>query len=542
MYRSLGFMFALLAVCRAEAEPVPGGLLRVCLRSEPRTFHPLHADEGASQTIRYLTAGVLLKVDRVAQVYMPSLAASWKVGRDGRSIHFKLREGMRFSDGTPFEAADVAYTIGLLADPALHNGTVDAFRGSGGPPKAVVTSALSVSVAFPQPMAGVERLFDGLAILSARSPLKERAVLGPFRTKEYKPGQYVLLERNPHYWERDEQGRKLPYLDGVRLEIQGNRELEAERFRSGAIHLINRVDPEIFSRLQSELPTWTHNAGPSLEGEQMWFNQAPNSPIAPAKKLWFQSVAFRRAISGAIQREDLSRLVFRNLAEPAAGPISPANRFWYNDRLRPHAYDQAGALVRLEKDGFRLAGKTLLDRAGNRVEFSLITNAGNRARERMAVMIQHDLEKIGIRVHVVTLEFPSLIERLTKSFDYDACLLGLVNVDLDPNSQLNVWLSSASSHQWNPNQTTPATKWEAEIDRLMRAQAAALDPLKRKVFFDQVQQIVWEQAPFLYLVNKRVLTAIHPQLRNARVAQIDPYAYWRFERLYLSATGGGSVQ
>lgn len=76
----------------------------------------------------------------------------------------------------------------------------------------------------------------------------------------------------------------------------------------------------------------------------------------------------------------------------------------------------------------------------------------------------------------------------------------------------------------------------------MRAQAAALDPLKRKVFFDQVQQIVWEQAPFLYLVNKRVLMAIHPQLRNARVAQIDPYAYWRFERLYLSAIGGGSVQ
>src|SRR6202007_3410544 len=99
-------------------------------------------------------------------------------------------------------------------------------------------------------------------------------------------------------------------------------------------------------------------------------------------------------------------------------------------------------LRRLQADGFRFDGKTLFDRGGQRVEFSIVTNAGNKARERMATMIQQDMTKIGIQVNVVTLDFPSLIERITRTFDYDACLLGLVNTDLDPNSQMNVWLSS----------------------------------------------------------------------------------------------------
>src|SRR5208337_4835508 len=137
-----------------------------------------------------------------------------------------------------------------------------------------------------------------------------------------------------------------------------------------------------------------------------------------------------------------------------------------------------------------------------------ITNAGNKVRERLAVMMQDDLSKIGIHLNVVTLDFPSLIERISHSFSYEACLLGLVNVDLDPSSQMNVWLSSASNHQWNPEEKAPATEWEAEIDKLMRAQASTTDNKKRKEYFDRVQEIVAEQAPFLYLVNKNALSAI----------------------------------
>ena len=90
-------------------------------------------------------------------------------------------------------------------------------------------------------------------------------------------------------------------------------------------------------------------------------------------------------------------------------------------------------------------------------------------------MLQQDLAALGIKLNIVPLDFPSLIERISKSSQYEACLLGLVNVDLDPNEQMNVWLSSSANHQWNPNQKAPATAWEQEIDTLMRQQASTLD-------------------------------------------------------------------
>jgi len=152
----------------------------------------------------------------------------------------------------------------------------------------------------------------------------------------------------------------------------------------------------------------------------------------------------------------------------------------------------------------------------------------------MAAMIQQDLHAIGIRVNVVTLDFPSLIDRMTQSFNYEACLLGLTNLDLDPSAQMNVWLSSAGEHQWNPSQKTPATAWEAEIDRLMQAQAAELKPERRKALFDRVQQIVWEQEPFLYLINKNSLMAFSPKLHNTAPATVQPQAFWNIEVLRAS--------
>ena len=466
-----------------------GGELRFCLRSEPKTFNPILVTDDSSEAIRYLTGGVLIRVNRLTQELVPELATSWKVLERGRKISFNLREGIAFSDGTPFSAADVAFTIRTLMDPAMHSPTGDSFRSGTGVISAKVSGANAVSITFPAPIAGLERLFDQVTILSARSPLKEMAVLGPFMVSEHKPGSHVLLQRNARYWKRDEKGRRLPYLDSIRLEIQRNQEIEMLRFRRGQLHLINNMDAVLFDRLATEASSSACDAGPSLESEQIWFNQVSNAPIPNYKKLWFQSRIFRRAISEAINREDLCRVVFLRRASPAVGPVSPANRFWFNKALKPPSFDVSGALQSLQKEGFRLQKGTLLDYEGHALEFSLITNSGNKARERMATMIQQDLRQLGINLNVVTLDFPSLIERISRNFNYEACLLGLVNVDLDPNAQMNVWLSSASNHQWNPNQKSPETAWEAEIDRLMQAQASTTDPQKRKAFFDRLQQI-----------------------------------------------------
>jgi peptide/nickel transport system substrate-binding protein len=307
------------------------------------------------------------------------------------------------------------------------------------------------------------------------------------------------------------------------------------RFKRGELDLINSLDSEYFDKLATTSPQLVHDAGASLDSEQLWFNEVAKAPIPAYKKAWFHSANFRRAISEAINREDLSRVVFHGHAQPAVGPFSPANKFWFNSRLKPQPYSPYSALQALQSEGFRIENGALKDKDGNEVVFSIITNAGNKYRERMAVLIQEDLQKIGIHVNVVTLDFPSLIERMTQTFDYEAIILGLTNVDLDPNSEMNVWLSSSENHQWNPQQKTPETPWEAEIDRLMRAQASTSDPKKRKEAFDRVQEIVVEQEPFIFLINKNALSAVASSVHGAAPVILMPQTFWNAERLTVSA-------
>ena len=508
--------------------------LRFYLHSDPKTFNPALVADPDSETIRYLTGGVLVRLNRQTQQLEPELATAWKVSKDGKTITFQLRQGVRFSDGTPFGAQDVQFTMTVLMDPMLHSPTGDAFRSGQGKISAAILTPDRISLTFPAPVAGLEKLFDQVAIMSASSPKKEMAVLGPFYVAEYKPGAYVALHRNPNYWKHDDAGRALPYLDAVKLEIQSNRDIEMLKFSRNEIHLINAMDADYFDRLARSAPDKVHDAGPSLDSEMMWFNQASEASIASYKLEWFRSRNFRQAVSLSINRDDLCKVVYGGHAIPARGPVSPANKYWFNTQLPQARFDQEDALRLLQEDGFRLVDGRLVDRGGHPVQFSIITNAGNRLRERMVSMIQADLRAIGMQVNVVTLDFPSLIQRISEAFNYEAAMLGLTNVELDPNEQMNVWLSSSDQHQWNPRQSSPATSWEAEIDRLMRVQASAMDDKTRKRAFDRVQEIVADELPFIYLVNQNALVGVSPALQGVVPVAARPQTYWDIEHIRFS--------
>lgn len=524
-------------------EPKPGGELRFCLHAEPKIFNPLMVTEEPDEVIQYLTGSVLIRMNRQTQAFEPELAESWRAMDGGRKIEFKLRDGVRFSDGAPLMPADVVFSLRSVVDPALHLPAGEPFRTDKGPIAVSQPGNRRILVSLPAPMAGVERLFDQVSITSARAVEKsarpdEMPVLGPYRIAGYRPGSFVLLTRNPFYWKKDEDGRRLPYIDSVRLSIQQNRDLELLRFLRGDIHLINGMDAESFDRLAEKRPDEARDAGRSLESEELWFNQVARAPIPQYRKEWFRSRQFRRAIAQAISRADVARLVYRSHAAPSIGPVSPANLSWFNTKLRAPTFDPDASLANLKAAGFSLAGSALRDRRGHAVEFSLITNSGNKSRERMAAMIQQDLARIGIRLNVVPLDFGSLIERITRTFDYEACLLGMVNVDLDPSGAMNVWLSSASSHPWNPGQAAPETPWEAEIDRLMRAQAVETAFTRRKALFDRVQEIIVEEVPVLVLVDKNALSAVSASLGNVAPSVLHPQTFWNIDRLYFRGGAG----
>lgn len=528
------FVLSLLAGTLSVFAVEPGGELRFTMRVEPKTFNPLQAADEGSELVRYLTGGVLIRLNRLSQELDPELASRWKVSEGSKRIDFELRPNIRFSDGTPFSCDDVAFTIKQLMDPSLHSPVGDSFRTGPGEAETKCVSALAGMVRFPAPVASLAAQFDQVAMLSAHSPKKDAAVLGPFQVAEYRAGRGLLLRRNAYYWKRDSQGRQLPYLAAIRLDIQQSRETEMLRFRRGELDLVNKLDPELFDQLAGQMPAEALDVGPSLDWEILFFNQVPSAPIADYKKAWFQSAAFRRAISEAINRDDLCRIVYRGHARSAAAPVSPSNRFWTNKALGAVGYSTQKALRRLEQEGFHLAGGNLIDRSGHKVEFSLITNAGNKQHERMMSLIQQDLAKIGVRLNVVALDFPSLAERITRSFQYETCLAAMTNIGLDPNEVMNIWLSSGANHPWNPSQKVPATPWEAEIDKLLYAQNRMGEAAKRKANFDRVQEIIVEQAPVLFLVYPNALAAVSARVKNLSPAPLYPQLYWNADRLALA--------
>lgn len=528
----MSHLVGLLAFLLLAPPPPPqrGGQLHLAVQAEPRSADPHVAADEPSELLAYLTHGVLVRINRLTQLPEPELAQSWKTSPDGKSIAFIIRPAARFSDGAPVTSADVCYSLARILEPKLDSPNGDSLRGAAGAVRCAPEKA-RVTIAFDKPLASAERWFDGIAILPASG--KEKTGAGPFHIKEWQPGAFITLQRNPHYWQRDAAGAALPYLDAVRLDVQRNRDLELMRFEKGELHLVNNLDPDSYNRLRAKGASSAISLGASLDSEQMWFNQSPAAPIPDSKKGWFRTTSFRQAVSLAIRREDLARVVYHGHATPAAGPVSPANRLWVNTSLKAPTANPQQALALLRREGFTFSAGVLKDPHGRPVEFSIITNAGNKSRERMAAMIQQDLAAIGIQLRVAPLDFPSLIERITKTFDYDSCLLGLVGSDLDPNGAMNVWLSSAANHQWNPNQKSPATPWEAEIDKLMQTQALAMDPAIRKRAFDRVQAIVAEQAPFIYLIHRNSMVGVSPRLRGVQPALLRPQLLWNVPRLYL---------
>ncbi|MCC6587517.1 MAG: ABC transporter substrate-binding protein [Bryobacterales bacterium] len=523
-------LFSAALVCTVALGQQPGGELRLSLRADPKTFDPLLVSEEGGQTVRYLTGGMLIRINRAAQKPEGEIAEKWQIV--GRRLDFQIRKGVRFSDGREVTAADVVATIKRLLDPNLHAPTPDTFRAAFGTVTVQQTGPQTVSITGTKNVVDPEKYFDEIPIQPATEP--RTATTGPFIVAEHKPGTTLTLKRNPHYWKRDKDGRPLPYLDAIRFAILQNRDMEFLRFQRGELHLIPALEAETYDRLLAKSKESAKDAGPSLDFEQVWFNQNPASPLASHKKTWFQNQAFRQAISMSINRQDLCKVVLRGRAQPAYGPASPANIRWYRADLNGNGFSRDKARQLLQTAGFRMNGAALSDAQGNPVEFTIITNAGNKTRERMATLIQEDLKTIGIKVNVLTLDFPSIVERLMKTFNYEACLLGMTNVEVDPTGQMNTFLSSSVMHAWNPGQKTPATPWEAEIDKLMATIGSDGVYANRKKAFDRVQQLIYEQAPIIYLVHKNVLAAVSPAVQNAAPTVLFPSLLWNAERLWIS--------
>jgi peptide/nickel transport system substrate-binding protein len=537
-----------------------GGRIVIALRSEPKTLNPLIAVDGTTREVISVMQADLVHINRATQLTEPGLSKSWKMSPDGLQYTLTLRQGLKFSDGQPLDMEDVLFTFRVYLDEAVHATQRDLLIVDGKPIAVRKVDAQTVVFSLAKPYGVGERLFDGMPILPRHlleTAYKEGklaqsgaigtapnqwAGLGPFRLKEYVAGQRLVLERNPYYWKTDGQGNRLPYLDEIVFLFVPSADAQVLRFQSGETDMISRLGAENFSVLSRQASDYTmKDAGPGLEYNFLFFNLNDLGEKAPAeiarKQTWFRSEKFRQAVSLAIDREAIVRLVYQGRGAALWGSVTPGNPRWVDAAIAHPARSLDKARQILAAAGFQLmSGENgeprLVDADGRPVEFSIITSASNADRAKMAALIQDDLKQLGMRVQVVPLELRSLIDRVTQTKEYDACVLGVASFDADPNSDLNVWLSSGGMHLWNPSQKHPATDWEAEIDRLMEQQLTATNPAQRKKLYDRVQEILAEHQPMIFLASPDILVGAKKSIGNFHPAVLEPYVLWNVEQLY----------
>src|SRR5438876_648928 len=162
---------------------------------------------------------------------------------------------------------------------------------------------------------------------------------------------------------------------------------------------------------------------------------------------------FTSSTLGSIAIPTTGKRIARGSATPLWAHVTPANRLWINRAIPQPGRSLARARELLASGGFSWKSDgTLVDRTGETVGFSIVTNAGNAERVQMATIIQDDLKQLGMQVHLVSLEFRALVDRLMNTHEYEAAVLGLVSGDVDPTAEMNVWLRSGTTHLWNLGQ------------------------------------------------------------------------------------------
>lgn len=531
----------------------------VGLRSEVKTLNPVLAVDATSRDVIDCLAADLIHINRSTQKTEPALAKSWSASRDGRVYTLRLRRGVRFSDGQTFDADDVLFTFKVYLDEKIGSPQRDLLVVGGKPIVVRKVDQYTVQFELAQPYAAAERLFDGIAMLprhllenayqtghfpdawTISTPPAQFAGLGPFRLKEYVPGQRIVLERNPYYWKEDRNGVHLPYVNELVFLFVASEDAQVIRFQSGDTDILSRFSADDFSvleRNQNAKGYRVYDVGPGLEYNFLFFNLNDVSPTdlpeIARKQAWFRDIRFRQAVSAAIDREGIVRLVYHGRGATLWGQVTPGNKLWTDSQLPhpPRSLDRARELLKSAGFSWKSDG-SLVDPHGSPVEFSILTSSSNEQRIKMAAIIQDDLSQLGMNVHVVSLEFGAVVNRITKTHDYEACIMGLVSGDADPTPEMNVWLSSGETHLWHPSEAHAATEWESEIDALMQRQLVTLNYVKRKRLYDRVQEIVAQQVPIICLASPDILVAARDKVRNFQPATLGPYTLWNIEQLYL---------
>lgn len=529
-----------------------GGALVMTQRSEPSSFNRLVAPQVGAEVISRLTNATLIRVDRPTGVIEPALATEWTLADDGLSYTMKLREA-QFSDGTPFTSSDVVFTFRALYDPKVASAVASGMRIADQPITVRALDDRTILLKFPAVYGPGLSILDSLPILpkhkleaaleagtfvaawGTAAPLSDFAGLGPFTIGERVAGQHVTFVRNPRYWGKDAGGKQLPYLDSIRMDFVPEQNAEILRLETGTADFISdQVRPEdvgALERAKSDGKIQLVDAGVTTDATGMWFNLVPNAPAAKGRP-WLQAEELRHAVSMAVDRQKVVDTAFLGAAEPIYNPVTSGHAQWHAVDIAHTPHDPTRAKALLESIGLKdRNGDGLLDDTGGKTaHLSVIIRKGNTASERTMSNVQEQLRAIGFTLDIVSLDMTALL-KLFGEGTYDTIYYTPSASSIDPTVNADLWLSSGAFHFWNPQQKTPATAWEKEIDDLMLKLSTTTDMAVRVQAFRKVQEIFNTHEPMVFFAAPKVTIAMSARVSGAAPVARQPQVMWKPETL-----------
>lgn len=542
--------------------------------SDPKTFNfALNSD--ASNIFGLTYEGLITENYETGKVE-PALAESWQVSDDKLKIVFTMRDGLKWSDGQPLTVDDVVFTYNdIYLNEAIPTDMRDIMRigESRKLPTVKKVDNRRVEFAIPEPFAPFLRSVTGAPILPAHAlresvktnnsegkpsfvqkwgvdtPADQIIVNGPYKLDRYDTSERVVFRRNPFYWRKGTKGESQPYIEKVVWQIVESTDTSLLQFRSRGLDTV-AVSPDYFSLLKVQEKQGKfkiYNGGSAAGTTFVTFNlnkgKRDGKPLVdPVKSRWFNTVEFRQAVAYAIDRKTMINNTFRGLGNPQNSPISVQSPYYLSPKegLKVYDYNLTKAKELLQKAGFKYnASNQLLDSQGNRVRFTLLTNAGNKIREAIGSQIKQDLSKIGIQVDFTPLAWNTYTDKLANTLDWDASMLGLTG-GLEPNDGANVWAPEGGLHMFNQKPQTgqkpiegwEVAPWEAKIGQLYIQAARELDETKRKAIYAETQKITQENLPFIYLVNPYSLSAVRDRFQGIKFSSLGG-AFWNIQEIKI---------
>ncbi len=488
-HRSLGVVAGAIAAFGAAlpaTAQTPPGVLVVGQIAEPQALDP-HTVTAVNdfRILMNLYDGLVRYADGTLEVE-PALAESWQISDDGTTYTFELRDGVQFHDGSAFDADAVVWNFErmLNEDHPLHEET--------GPfPLSFFFSAiedvtaldrLTVEFTLDEPYAPfLSNLAYPTGLIVSPEAVEQHgdefgrnpSGTGPFTFTEWRANERVVVERNADYWDG------APALEAVVFRPITDANTRVAEMLSGGIDVMVEVPPTAVAQFRTDQFNVVEQAGPHV-----WFL------ILNMREGPFTDKRVRQAANYAIDKRSLTEDVLEGTAEIAAGPTPPAFAWAYNEDLDPYPHDPERARELIAEAGAEGAELTFY-----------VTEGGSGMLDPvpMGTAIQADLEAVGFDVTIETYEWNTFLGRVNPGLEGEADMAQMAWMTNDPDTLPFLTLRSEafpdeggfnSGYYSNP-----------EVDELLEAARRATDQDERAAHYKRMQEIVQEDAPWVFVAN-----------------------------------------